>query len=125
MADRTQLAEASGSSSGDRAKSSAENFRFYDNRQNYLLFVNTCSEKWVVAERVAREFEQIEPRQPAIRLFDAGIGDGTILARVMRQLHRRFERLPFFIAGKEISLEDIRLFLDKVPDRRPLKGDEV
>ena len=24
-------------------------FRFYDNRQKYLLFVNTCSEKWVVA----------------------------------------------------------------------------
>jgi len=36
----------------------SQNFRFYDNRQNYLLFVNTCSEKWVVAERVARELEQ-------------------------------------------------------------------
>ena len=24
-------------------------FRFYDNRQKYLMFVNTCSEKWVVA----------------------------------------------------------------------------
>ena len=54
-------------------------FRFYDNRQKYLLFVNTCSEKWVVAERVARELEQIEPQQPAIRFFDAGIGDGTVL----------------------------------------------
>src|SRR6202008_2243654 len=27
----------------------ARNFRFFDNRQKYLLFVNTCSEKWVVA----------------------------------------------------------------------------
>src|SRR5579862_741780 len=27
---------------------SDKNFRFYDNRQKYLLFVNTCSEKWVV-----------------------------------------------------------------------------
>ena len=26
------------------------NFRFFDNRQKYLLFVNTCSEKWVVAQ---------------------------------------------------------------------------
>src|SRR5580700_52699 len=25
------------------------NFRFFDNRQKYLLFVNTCSEKWVIA----------------------------------------------------------------------------
>ena len=27
-------------------------FRFFDNRQKYLLFVNTCSEKWVVANKV-------------------------------------------------------------------------
>ncbi len=27
------------------------NFRFFDNRQKYLLFVNTCSEKWVVANK--------------------------------------------------------------------------
>ncbi len=132
MADQTELAEQKTSRVGaatavapapapgtaeDEAKSSSQNFRFYDNRQNYLLFVNTCSEKWVVADRVAREFDYIQPAQPAIRFFDAGIGDGTILARVIRQMHRRYERMPFFIAGKEISLEDIRLFLDKVPDR--------
>ena len=29
------------------------NFRFFDNRQKYLLFVNTCSEKWEVAHRVS------------------------------------------------------------------------
>lgn len=104
-------------SSSEEAGEASQNFRFYDNRQNYLLFVNTCSEKWVVAERVARELEQIQPAQPAFSFFDAGIGDGTILARVMRQMHRLHERMPFFIGGKEISLEDIRLFLDKVPDR--------
>src|SRR5262245_29901708 len=27
------------------------NFRFFDNRQKYLLFVSTCSEKWVIASR--------------------------------------------------------------------------
>ena len=27
----------------------AHNFRFYDNRQKYLLFVTTCSEKQVIA----------------------------------------------------------------------------
>lgn len=106
-----------GSGDAEHSSMSDKNFRFYDNRQNYLLFVNTCSEKWVVAERVARELEAIVPQPPAVRLFDAGIGDGTILARVIRQMHRRYDRLPFFIAGKEISLEDIRLFLDKVPDR--------
>lgn len=94
-----------------------ENFRFYDNRQKYLMFVNTCSEKWVVADRVASELEHIRPRPPALRVFDAGMGDGTVLARVMRAMHHRFEKYPFYIAGKEISLEDVRLTLEKMPDR--------
>jgi SAM-dependent methyltransferase len=93
------------------------NFRFYDNRQKYLMFVNTCSEKWVIAQRVAKEIETLAPRPPALRFFDAGVGDGTVLSRVLRSLHRRFERVPFYVAAKEISLEDIRLTLDKMPDR--------
>ena len=93
------------------------NFRFYDNRQKYLMFVNTCSEKWVIAQRVAKELETLTPQPPALRFFDAGVGDGTVLARVLRSLHRRFERVPFYVGAKEISLEDIRLTLDKMPDR--------
>ena len=93
------------------------NFRFFENRQKYLLFVHTCSEKRVIAERVALEFGSIHPRPPALRVFDAGVGDGTVLARVMRSMHGRFPHMPFYIAGKELSLEDIRLTLDKVPDR--------
>lgn len=92
-------------------------FRFYDNRQKYLMFVNTCSEKWVISERVGMELAQIRPSPPALRLFDAGIGDGTVMARVMRDMHRRHPTVPFLIAGKEISLEDVRLALEKVPDR--------
>ncbi len=93
------------------------NFRFFENRQKYLLFVHTCSEKRVIAERVALEFSSIHPRPPALRVFDAGVGDGTVLARVMRSMHGRFPHMPFYIAGKELSLEDVRLTLDKVPDR--------
>jgi hypothetical protein len=93
------------------------NFRFYDNRQKYLMFVNTCSEKWVVAHRVTEELKTIQPRPPAFRLFDAGVGDGTLLTRVMRSMHSRFDKMPFYIVGKEISLEDVRLALEKMPDR--------
>lgn len=92
-------------------------FRFYDNRQKYLMFVNTCSEKWAVAERAGQELAHIHPRPPAVRLYDAGVGDGTVLANVMRQMHRRFRTLPFYVVGKEISLEDVRLTLEKMPDR--------
>lgn len=94
-----------------------DNFRFFENRQKYLLFVHTCGEKRVVADRVALELASIHPKPPALRLFDAGIGDGTVLARVLRSMHGRFPRMPFYIAGKELSLEDVRLTLERVPDR--------
>jgi SAM-dependent methyltransferase len=93
------------------------NFRFFDNRQKYLLFVNTCSEKWVVAHRVSLELANIHPRPPAVRVFDAGVGDGSVLTRVMRAMHDRFPTMPFYVVGKEISLEDIRLTLQKMADR--------
>jgi len=92
-------------------------FRFYDNRQKYLAFVNTCNEKWKVAERATQELTHIRPSPPALRLFDAGVGDGTVLGHLMRALHRRFATIPFFIVGKEVSLEDVRLTLEKLPDR--------
>jgi hypothetical protein len=95
----------------------SRNFRFFDNRQKYLLFVNTCGEKETVARRVGMELAHIHPRPPAIRVFDAGMGDGSVLSRVMREMHRRFPARPFYFVGKEISLEDVRLSLDKMPDR--------
>jgi hypothetical protein len=93
------------------------NFRFFDNRQKYLLFVNTCSEKWEVAHRVSEELSLLHPHPPAVRLFDAGVGDGSVLTRVMRAMHDRFTHMPFYVVGKEISLEDVRLTLQKMADR--------
>jgi SAM-dependent methyltransferase len=95
----------------------AHNFRFYDNRQKYLLFVTTCSEKQVIAQRVGLELANIHPRPPALRVFDAGMGDGTVLARTMRAMHTRFPTMPFYVVGKELSVEDVRLVLEKMPDR--------
>jgi len=92
-------------------------FRFYDNRQKYLAFVNTCNEKWKVAKRAAQELAHIRPSPPALRMFDAGVGDSTVLSHLMRSMHRRFPTVPFFIVGKEVSLEDVRLTLEKLPDR--------
>jgi hypothetical protein len=103
--------------SGPASDDPTRNFRFFDNRQKYLLFVNTCSEKWEVANRVGLELANIHPRPPAVRVFDAGVGDGTVLSRVMRTMHDRFPTMPFYIVGKEISLEDVRLTLQKMADR--------
>jgi hypothetical protein len=92
-------------------------FRFYDNRQKYLAFVNTCNEKSAVARRAALELQHVHPTPPAIRLFDAGMGDATVLARLMRSVHHQFATVPMLVVAKEISLEDVRLGLEKLPDR--------
>lgn len=92
-------------------------FRFYDNRQKYLTFVTTCDEKWAVAERVAQELETLAPQPPALRIFDAGVGDGTVLAHLLSATHAAFPTVPLYVVGKEISLEDVRLTLGKLPDR--------
>jgi len=92
-------------------------FRFYDNRQKYLAFVTTCNEKAVIAARCAEELRRLRPTPPALRLFDAGMGDGTVLARVLRTVHHQFPTVPVVAVAKEISLEDVRLGLEKMPDR--------
>ena len=92
-------------------------FRFYDNRQKYLAFVNTCNEKAAIARRAAHEVSLLRPIPPALRLFDAGMGDGTVITRVMRSTHHQFPTFPMLIVAKEISLEDVRLGLEKLPDR--------
>ncbi len=92
-------------------------FRFFDNREKYLMFVTTCSEKWQVAARMALELKHVKPSPPALRVLDAGMGDGTVLTRTMRAMHNMFPTIPFLILGKEISLEDVRLSIEKMVDR--------
>jgi hypothetical protein len=92
-------------------------FRFYDNRQKYLMFVTTCGEKWASVERIDHELSRLQPSPPAIRIFDAGVGDGTVLSGVLRRIHQRFPHAPVLVVGKEISLEDVRLAMDKIADR--------
>ncbi len=94
-----------------------EPFRFFDNREKYLLFVTTTSEKAVVAERIGAELDHLKPTPPALRVFDAGTGNGIVLANVLRDLHRRMPTVPFVVVGKEVSMEDTRLTLSTLPGR--------
>ena len=92
-------------------------FRFFDNREKYLLFVTTTSEKPVTAERIGHELDFLKPSPPALRLFDAGVGNGAVLSRVLREMHNRFPTVPFLVVGKEVSMEDTRLWLETLADR--------
>lgn len=91
--------------------------RFFDSRAAYLLFSTATNEKPVVAARIGEELDRIEPGEKAVRVLDAGMGDATVLTEVMRRLHRTFPHVPWLIVGKEISIEDVRLSLDKMADR--------
>jgi hypothetical protein len=103
-------------SAGPKARG-ATPFRFYDNRQKYLAFITTCNEKQVIAAKAAEQIAQLQPRPPALQIFDAGVGDATVLSRLLRAVHRSFPTVPVVVVGKEISLEDVRLALEKMPDR--------
>ena len=91
--------------------------RFFDSRAAYMMFVTTTNEKTVVAERIAGELAAVSPGHRALRIFDAGMGDATVLSQLMRQMHGVFMHVPWLIVGKEISIEDVRLALDRLPDR--------
>ncbi len=91
--------------------------RFFDSRASYLMFTIATTEKPVVAARVGEELAQVSPGEHALRVFDAGMGDASVLTRLMRQMHRVFPHIPWLVVGKEISIEDVRLALDRLPDR--------
>ena len=91
--------------------------RFFDSREKYLVFCTTTSEKWRVGERVISELDELNPSPPSINIFDAGLGDAAVLTRVLRGAHGRFPSVPILAVAKEISLEDVRQSLIKLPDR--------
>ena len=93
-----------------------KNFRFYDNREKYLLFVTTTNEKNQIADAIRPHVNKIKPIKPGIKIFDAGMGDGSLLMNVMRQCHSANPTIPLLVATKEISIEDVRLGLEKLPN---------
>ncbi len=96
---------------------SDEPFRFFDNREKYLMFVTTTSEKAVVSAQVGKELTHLRPSPPAVRVFDAGTGNGVVLANVLRHMHAEQPTVPMVAVGKEFSMEDARLTLGTLPGR--------
>ena len=94
-----------------------KNFRFFDNRQKYLLFVTTTNEKNMISDALKPIVQKLKPQYPSLKIFDAGMGDGSLLMSVMRQCHQKMPQIPLLVSTKEISMEDVRLGLEKLPDR--------
>ena len=93
-------------------------FRFYDNRQNYLAFVNTCNGE-IGRRATAPRKELVTLRSDAAGAADLRCGHGrwhgvvALAARACTAL----PAVPCSSVAKEISLEDVRLGLEKMPDR--------
>ena len=60
----------------------SKDFRFFDSRQKYLLLVTTTNEKNIIAEKISTQIKNIKPKKPALKILDAGLGDGTLLMNV-------------------------------------------
>ncbi len=97
--------------------SARKQVRFFDSRERYRMFVSTCTEKLEVARRIGRELDVLVPGPASINMFDAGLGEGTVIDQVLRELHVRFPHVPVVVVGKEISLEDVRQSLARFADR--------
>lgn len=91
--------------------------RFFDSRERYNMFVNSTSEKWQTSRQVINQLPFLNPSPPSLNFFDAGLGDASVLSRVLRGAHGIFPHVPFLVVAKEISIEDCRLALNKFPDR--------
>ena len=75
-------------------------FRFFDSRQKYLLFVTTTNEKSIIAEKISPIIKELNPQKSSLKIFDAGLGDGTLLMNVLRDCHKIFPSIPFIVVGK-------------------------
>lgn len=91
--------------------------RFFDSRSAYMMFTTATNEKAAIANQIGKRLSEIEPGESALRIFDGGMGDGSVLTHLMRQMHKAFPFIPWLVVGKEISIEDVRLALEKMPDR--------
>ena len=91
--------------------------RFFDTRAAYTMFVHATDEKKVVADRLGREVDHLTITQPGLRMFDAGMGDASVLDHLMRRIHVDEPHIPWLVVAKEISIEDVRQALTRIPDR--------
>ena len=83
----------------------------------YKTNVSQYPKSQQVGERVIEEIERLNPKPPSINVFDAGLGDAAVLTRVLRGIHGKYPTVPILAVAKEISLEDVRQSLTKMPDR--------
>ena len=91
--------------------------RFFDDRLKYLSFIQNTSEKKAISSKIYPYVANMSQNKSYLRILDAGTGDGTIKSNVIKAFHRYHPYSSLLITGKEISYEDLKNTLEKMPDR--------
>lgn len=91
--------------------------RFFDDRLKYLSFIQNTSEKKIISTEIYPHIARLSQNKSYLRILDAGTGDGTIISNVIKSFHRYHAYTSLLITGKEISYEDLKNTLEKMPDR--------
>ncbi len=91
--------------------------RFFDDRLKYLSFIQNTGEKKAISEKIYPYISRLSQNKSYLRILDAGTGDGTINANIIKSFHRYHPYTSLLITGKEISYEDLKNTLEKMPDR--------
>lgn len=91
--------------------------RFFDDRLKYLSFIQNTNEKSKISEEIYPFIKALPKNKNYIKVLDAGTGDGTIKSNLIKSFHKYHPNKLLLITGKEISYEDLKNTLDKMPDR--------
>ena len=91
--------------------------RFFDDRLKYLSFIQNTGEKKAISEKIYPYIAGLSQNKSYLRILDAGTGDGTIKSNVIKSFHKYHPYTSLLITGKEISYEDLKNTLEKMPDR--------
>ena len=91
--------------------------RFFDDRLKYLSFIQNTSEKRAISMKLVPYIASMSKNRTFLRVLDAGTGDGTIKSNIIKTFHKYHPYTSLLITGKEISYEDLKNTLEKMPDR--------
>lgn len=91
--------------------------RFFDDRLKYLSFIQNTGEKRAISNELYPHIKGLAQNKTFMRILDAGTGDGTIKSNLIKCFHKYHPYTSLLITGKEISYEDLKNTLDKMPDR--------
>ena len=91
--------------------------RFFDDRLKYLSFIQNTGEKKAISEQIYSHIAGLSENKSYLRILDAGTGDGTIYSNIIKSFHRYHPYASLLMTGKEISYEDLKNTLEKMPDR--------